>query len=190
MKHLDKIVILLLSLFLCTSAFGQEMWTDQSATARNKAYFGSGFDWVSTGRGGNAFSIAPEYGRILHKYASVGISGRMLWNASPGEGVAFNIHPYLRLHTSFPHPLPNLYADIGFDFRRMSYDDGVTVPAYSHDFGIRPGIDIALTQKIHLFIQVTFSGYQWSHAEGKTTSTWKLFRHDIIDRLMGVYIYY
>ena len=178
----------IISIF-CTSLSAQEMWTDHSATAKNRAYWGVSIDWVSV-KSGNVFSFAPEYGRVLHKYFSVGISGRMIWYATPESGVAFNIHPYAKLHTSFPHPLPNLYAEIGYDFRLRSYDDQATAPAYYQDFGIRPGIDICLSPKVHLFIQFTFTGYQWSLVNGRQSSSWKLFRSDSTDRLIGVSIYY
>lgn len=187
MKHLTALTVLIF--IFCSYAAAQEMRTDHSATAKNRAYWGVGIDWVSV-KQGNVFSFAPEYGRILNKYFSVGISGRMVWYATPEPGVAFNIHPYVKLHTSFPHPLPNLYAEIGYDFRRRSYDDGTAAPGYYQDFGIRPGIDISLSQKIHLFIQFTFTGYQWSRVNGQQSSSWKLFRSDSIDRLIGVYVYY
>lgn len=58
--------------FMSTSVFAQEMWTDHSATDKSMAYYGGGIDWVSV-KQGHAFSLAPEYGRILHKYVSAGI---------------------------------------------------------------------------------------------------------------------
>lgn len=187
MKH--HIALTLIVFIFCTGAAAQEMWTDHSATAKNKAYWGIGIDWVSV-KSGNVFSFAPEYGRVLHKYLSIGVSGRMIWYATPEQGVAFSIHPYARLHTSFPHPLPNLYAEIGYDFRRRSYDGGSAAPGYYQDFGICPGIDISLSQKIHLFIHFSFTGYQWSRIDGRQSSSWKFFRTDSIDRLIGVYFYY
>ena len=175
-------------LCFCSSAAAQEMWTDFSATALRKSYWSVGIDWKRV-ESGNAFSIAPEYGRILNKYFSLGISGRLTWYATSLQGLSLNIHPYARIHTSFPHPLPNLYAEIGYDFRRRSYDDGSS-PSYYQDFGIRPGIDISLSPNVHMFIQFSFSGYQWSRVDGEVYSSWKLFRIESPDRLIGVYFYY
>ena len=184
----NRIVLTAIVSIFCTSAAAQEMWTDFSATAQKKSYWSVGIDWNRV-ESGNAFSIAPQYGRILNKYFSIGISGRLIWFATSAQGVALDFHPYAKVHTSFPHPLPNLYAEIGYDFRRRSYDDG-TSPSYYHDFGIRPGIDIAVSPNIHIFIQFSFTGYQWSRVDGEQTSSWKFFRTDSIDRLIGVYFYY
>lgn len=182
------IIVALLSL-IAGPVFCQEMWTDHSATAKNKAFFGVGVDLVNV-TGGVVFSIAPEYGRILNKYMSVGGSARLIWHAAGDASTILNFHPYLRLNTSFPSPLPNLFVDIGYDFRRVRYDDRSIQPSYYQDLGIRPGLDIHLSDKIHLFIMITFSGYQWSRVDGHESSSWKLFRHDTIDRLIGVYFYY
>ncbi|MBR4685868.1 MAG: hypothetical protein IKP04_05000 [Candidatus Methanomethylophilaceae archaeon] len=108
-----------LFLLLSLPVFSQQVWSpDSSATAKNKAYAGLGLDWQKGQDKGNVFSIAAEYGRILNKNASLGVSGRVTWEATTNSGTAFNIHPFLRLHTSFPLPFPNLFVDIGYDFRR------------------------------------------------------------------------
>lgn len=180
-----------LFLLLSLPVFSQQVWSpDSSATAKNKAYAGLGLDWQKGQDKGNVFSIAAEYGRILNKNASLGVSGRVTWEATTSSGTAFNIHPFLRLHTSFPLPFPNLFVDIGYDFRRRPHDDRNTRPACFQDFGFRPGLDIALAKKVHLFLQVSFIGYAWSLVDDTESSSWELFRYDYPDRTAGLSFYF
>lgn len=182
---------LFLFLLLSLPVFSQQVWSpDSSATAKNKAYAGLGLDWQKGHDKGDVFSIAAEYGRILNKNASLGVSGRVTWEATTHSGTAFNIHPFLRLNTSFQHPLPNLFVDIGYDFRRRTHDGQNTRPVYFQDFGLRPGLDIALAKKVHLFLQISFTGYAWSLVEGIESSSWEFFRYDYSDRTVGLSFYF
>lgn len=185
-----KLLLTTTLFFLSTCAFAQEAWTDHSATARNKAYVGVGMDGQKAKDKGSVFSVEAEYGRILQKYATLGVSGRVMWLATADAGMAFSIHPYLRVNTSFPHPLPNLFVEIGYDIRRRAFDNADAKPAYFQDFGLRPGLDISLSERVHLFFRFSFSGYQWSLADGVESHSWTLFRHDFTDRTVGVFFYF
>ena len=55
------------------------------------------------------FSVEAEYGRILQKYAALGVSGRVMWLATADAGMAFSIHPYLRLTPRFRIPCPGAW---------------------------------------------------------------------------------
>ena len=137
------------------------------------------------------FSIGAEYGRILNRNICLGISGRHLWyGTSSDHGTAFDVHPYVRITTSFHRFIPNLFADIGYDFRRRAYDDSSMAPTYSHDFGIRPGIMVDVAGWFYLFIQFSFTGYQWSRSGDEISSSWTFFRHDYQDRCAGVFFYF
>lgn len=188
---MKQISLYLLLLLLSLPAFSQQVWsTDSSATAKNRAYAGLGLDWQRGQDKGTVFSIAAEYGRIIHKHASLGVSGRVMHDATIDAGKACNIHPFLRLHTAFPHPLPNLFVDIGYDFRRQTRDDGMTQPASYQDLGLRPGLDIALAKKVHLFLQISFTGYAWSTVDGTKYSSWHFLRYDSPDRTVGMSFYF
>ena len=69
------------------------------------------FGWTESEGQGKRVQCGAEYGRILQKYAALGVSGRVMWLATADAGMAFSIHPYLRVNTSFPHPLPRSLAD-------------------------------------------------------------------------------
>ena len=144
-----------------------------TAATRNKAYVGVGLDGQKAKDKGSVFSVEAEYGRILQKYAALGVSGRVMW-----------------LATSFPHPLPNLFVEIGYDIRRRAFDNADAKPAYFQDFGLRPGLDISLSERVHLFFRFSFSGYQWSLADSVESHSWTLFRHDFTDRTVGVFFYF
>lgn len=94
------------------------------------------------------------------------------------------------INTSFPHPLPNLFVEIGYDIRRRAFDNADAKPAYFQDFGLRPGLDISLSERVHLFFRFSFSGYQWSLADSVESHSWTLFRHDFTDRTVGVFFYF
>ena len=173
-------------------ALAQEVWDpNTSPTAMHKAYGGVLFDLQNARNNGSVFSIGAEYGRILNRNICLGISGRHLWyGTSSDHGTAFDVHPYVRITTSFHRFIPNLFADIGYDFRRRAYDDSSMAPTYSHDFGIRPGIMVDVAGWFYLFIQFSFTGYQWSRSGDEISSSWTFFRHDYQDRCAGVFFYF
>lgn len=170
----------------------QEVWDpNTSPTATHRTYGGVLFDLQNARNGGSVFSVGAEYGRILHRNLCLGISGRYMgYGTSSDRGGAFDVHPYVRIITSFHRYVPNLFVDIGYDFRRRSYDNVSMAPAYSHDFGIRPGIMIDVAGWFYLFIQFSFTGYQWSRTGEAITSSWTFFRHDYQDRCAGVFFYF
>lgn len=183
---MKKIILLLSLLIVCAGVHGQGLWgSDESVFAQHTYYASVGFGWGHPKGGGNVFSVSPEFGRILDKHLSLGVSGRFMFYGSEGAGTVINIHPYFRLNTSFPAYFPNLFADIGYDFRRRTYDSGAS-PGYYHDFGIRPGLVIKLIDRFLFFFQFGFLGYQWGRENGKEFDGWKLFRFDFQDHGVGV----
>ena len=104
-----KLLLTTTLFFLSTCAFAQEAWTDHSARARNKAYVGVGLDGQKAKDKGSVFSVEAEYGRILQKYAALGVSGRVMWLATADAGMAFSINPYLRLTPRFRIPCPGAW---------------------------------------------------------------------------------
>ena len=191
---MKQLVCFILAGWVLSSAptLAQEVWDpNTSPTATHKAYGGVLFDLHNTRNNGSVFSAGLEYGHILNRNLCLGISGRYLWyGTSSYRGTAFDVRPYVRITTSFHRFIPNLFADIGYDFRRRAYDDNGKVPTYSHDFGIRPGIIINVADWFYLFIQFSFTGYQWSRTGEEITSSWTLFRHNDVDRCAGVYFYF
>ena len=191
MKHFALFISFILALASITAA-AQEKWDpNTSPTATHKAYGGVLFDLQNARNNGSVFSIGAEYGRILNRNICLGISGRHLWyGTSSDHGTAFDVHPYVRITTSFHRFIPNLFADIGYDFRRRAYDDSSMAPTYSHDFGIRPGIMVDVAGWFYLFIQFSFTGYQWSRSGDEISSSWTFFRHNYQDRCAGVFFYF
>ena len=191
MKHFALFISFILALASITAA-AQEKWDpNTSPTAMHKAYGGVLFNLQNVRNNGSVFSIGAEYGRILNRNICLGISGRHLWyGTSSDRGTAFDVHPYVRITTSFHRFIPNLFVDISYDFRRRSYDDGGVAPTYSHDFGIRPGIMVDVAGWFYLFIQFSFTGYQWSRTGEAITSSWTFFRHDYQDCCAGVFFYF
>lgn len=182
---MKKIILIVSLLIACTGVHAQGLWgSEESVFAQHRYYASVGIGWVHPRGGGNVFSVAPEFGHILDKHFSVGVSGRFMVYASEGAGTVIDIHPYFRLHTSFPTYVPNLYADIGYDFRRRAYDNGAA-PGYYHDFGIRPGFVMKLADHFLVFFQIGFLGYQWSRVDGKEAASWKAFRFDNHDHGVG-----
>lgn len=175
-----------------TSVLAQEVWDpNTSPTATHKAYSGVLFDLQNTRNNGSVFSVGLEYGRILNRNICLGVSGRFLWyGTSSNRGTAFGVNPYVRITTSFHRYIPNLFADIGYNFRRRTYDDSSMAPRYSHDFGIRPGLMVDVAGWFYLFIQFSFTGYQWSRAGEEISSSWTFFRHEELDRCAGVFFYF
>lgn len=191
MKNLTCIFVAGL-LFVSMMAQAQEMWDpNTSPTATHKAYGGVLFDLQNARKSGSVFSVGLEYGRVLHRNICLGISGRYMgYGTSSDRGSAFDVHPYVRIITSFHRYIPNLFVDVGYDFRRRSYDDRSMVPMYSHDFGIRPGIMVDVAGWFYVFLQFSFTGFQWSRTGEAVTSSWTFFRHDYQDRLAGVFLYF
>lgn len=186
---MKKITIVFL-LFTCSLMYGQSIWSsDGCSFAKHKYYANLGLGWASPRGGGNILSIAPEIGRILGKHTSIGLSGRLMFYGGDGLGSLINLHPYIRCQTAFPSAIPNLFVDIGSDFRRRTYDGG-TSTTYALDFGIRPGIIIRFTDFFSFFMMGTFSGYQWSRADGTETGNWKAFRFDYFDHCVGVSFFF
>lgn len=182
---MKKLILIFSMLSIGSVVYGQHLWnSDESAFARQRYYASVGIGWVHPRGSGNVFSVSPEFGQILDKHFSVGISGRFMVYGSNEAGTVINVHPYFRLHTSFPTFFPNLFADIGYDFRRRTYDSGA-VASYHHDLGIRPGIVIKLADSFLLFFQLGFMGYQWNRVDGTESSGWKFFRFDYNDHGVG-----
>ena len=190
MKHFILTVSLFLTLL--SPAGAQEIWDpNTSPTATSKSYGGILFDLKNAREGGRVFSIGLEYGRILNRNICLGITGRYMgYGTSSDPGTAFCAHPYARITTSMPHLIPNLFADIGYDFRRRAYNNVSTAPTVSHEIGIRPGLVINVADWFFLFIQFSFSGYQWCRTGDAATSSWTSFRHDYQDRCAGLYFYF
>lgn len=186
-----KKLILIIFLFLAGQlAYAQRIWgSAESLFAKNKYYANIGIGWASQKGGGNIVSIVPEVGRILNKHASVGLSGRIMFYGTANPGTLLNFHPYFRLQTSFPYAIPNIFVDIGFDFRRRAFDGG-NIANYYMDFGIRPGLNIRVSDFVSIFLRGSFSGYQWSRENGAETARWKLFRFDDFDHCVGVSFFF
>ncbi len=139
--------------FLMTVAF-----VATSVIASAQVYVGGGVSFHSTDDGvesSTEFGIIPEVGYQLNEKWGVGLELGYL-SQKDGDVTTVSIAPYAR-YTFVNWGKVSLFADGQFQFAQIDTEGSYKVNAWS--IGVRPGLKVALTDRLSAVTKVGWLGY-------------------------------
>ena len=158
-----------------------------------QVYVGGGLNLSSTSYDGNSTSkitITPEVGYVLDENSALGLG--LAFGTSGKDATkqtVFGVNPYYRYNVVKTEKV-NLFLDGSFTF--MNYKgDGISnedAKLNEWSIGIRPGVAVALNDKLSFVSTMGLLGYKSSKPDGgEATNTFGLMNFNTLGLNFGLY---
>lgn len=164
-----------------------------ATTMSAQIYVGGGLNLSSESYDGNStskISITPEVGYVLDENSALGLGiGFGMSGKDDSKKTEFSVNPYYRYNLVKTEKV-NLFVDGSFTFKNTK-GDGYTNKDYkenSWSIGVRPGVAVALNDKLSFVSTMGLLGYKSSKPDGgEATNTFGLMDFSTLGLKFGLY---
>lgn len=161
-------------------------------TMNAQVYLGGGLNLSSTSKDGNSstkIAVTPEIGYVLDENSALGLGITFSTSGKDAsKQTTFGVNPYYRYNVVKTEKV-NLFLDGSFTF--MNYKGDGSNKDYKENewsVGIRPGVAVALNEKLSFVSTMGLLGYKSSKPDGdKATNTFGLINFNTLGLNFGLY---
>ena len=139
-------------------------------TMNAQVYLGGGLNLSSTSKDGNSstkIAVTPEIGYVLDENSALGLGITFSTSGKDAsKQTTFGVNPYYRYNVVKTEKV-NLFLDGSFTF--MNYKGDGSNKDYKENewsVGIRPGVAVALNEKLSFVSHFGFVGYETVNPDG------------------------